>query len=286
MKKVSTNRNIVGGVYLAASALCFSIMWVFVKELKSAIPSIQLVFIRETAIAFCCLFFLLRRNKTPFKTRSLPLHALRGLLRAGGSFFGFYAVANMPTAEATTIIFSQPIFMIPFAFLLLKEKVNTKTLIATLIGFVGVLILIQPGTKLFNPVAFFALAAAIISIFPNIIVKLLPKEDGAMKILFYSEFFSSICLAMPAFMVWQPLSMPVIETLFLICVLGFIAQYLIIAGYKIGDATSITPIQYIQLPFNALFGYMVFAEDLTFTTILGASLIVSTATYIATRKKI
>ena len=283
-KKASTN-NALGAVYIGTAALCFAIMWALVKEIRGALPPMQLVFLRESLIAIGCFALLIKDGKDGFRTSKFSLQSLRGIFRSGGVFFGFYAVSNMPTAEATSIIFAQPIFMIPLAALLLKEKTDIKRLIATLIGFLGVMILVKPGSALFNPIALFAVAAAVISVFPNIITKLLPEEDSHMKTLFYSQAFSALCLAIPGLMLWQDISLYTFGMILAIAAFGAIAQYLIIVGYRIGEATAITPVQYVQLPLNAVFGYMLFSEMITWHATFGAALIVGTAAYIACCKK-
>jgi S-adenosylmethionine uptake transporter len=145
----------VQGVFWAVMISVISVTNdVLMRFLGERLHPVEISFFRFFFSMISILPLMVTSGSTLFKTQQPMMHVLRAILGALALGLCCYSVNIMPLSEYTTIMFCEPLFFLPLAYILLKEKVDTPRWIATIIGFVGLMIILRPGTDAFRVVAF------------------------------------------------------------------------------------------------------------------------------------
>lgn len=273
--------NIRGILWLSIGAFLFSITDVVVKQLGRKFDPTELAFFRYGIGMIMLTPVFIKMGVAELKTTRLGLHIVRMSLAMVAQLGIFITVINMPLADATAIFFSKPLFTTVVAVIVISEVVSGRRWIATIVGFVGVLIMIQPGADTINPIALIGVASALAFATANVLIRLLSKTEPPNRILFYYHVGGILVFTGPAIWFWTT---PVgIEWVLLIsiAVLTTIGMACFVRAFSAGEASAVGPIEYVRLIYAALFGYFLFSEIPSIWTGVGAALIVASAIYIA-----
>lgn len=276
--------SVRGPLLILASCILLTTMAAIVKALGQRLDSFQLAFFRALFGLLIVLPFASRSGLHAFRTRHLGGHVGRALAGSIGVMCGFYALTHLPLADVTAINFTQPLFTVLLAGLLLRELVGPRRWLATAIGFVGVLIMLRPGTGLLETAALIALLGALAAAVVRLMIKQLSATETPLTILLYQGVFTSLILALPAALVWQPPSLPEIVLMMVAAGCASIGHVFMIRGYAVADASALAPFDYARLPIAAAFGFFLFAEVPDRYSLLGALLIAASTLYIARRE--
>lgn len=218
------------------------------------------------------------------KSTRKPLHLLRGIASGTGAIAGFYAISVIPMANAVSYSFAAPILTTILAVIFLKEKIHLPRILSILVGFIGVLILLRPGTLPFTAGVGAALYAALAVAIAFVCIRALTKTDKPMVVTLYSLLITLPISFIIALFRW---SWPTIEQwgiLVLIGVSAAIAQYSLSKAFSLAETTAILPIDFTRLLFTATIAYIYFNEIPDHYTFLGAIIILSSAIYAAHRE--
>jgi drug/metabolite transporter (DMT)-like permease len=286
--RLSPNRR--GALWMIGAASGFTLNTALVKALGAAdFHPFQLAFLR-TGIAFLALLPLVwRAGPGLLYSRRPGLHLLRGLFGGAAVVAGFTGLTLIPLADFTALSFTTPLFIILMAVLLLGEQVRWRRWSATVVGFLGVLVMLRPGaagfdSATFNLGALCALGMAFGIAVASTLVKRLPPEEAALSLLFWFSFSATLLIAPLAVFTWRAPSPGEWFWLTAMGVLGAGAQFLIIRAYKVGEATFVAPFDYSKLLLAGVIGYLVFDELPDLWTLAGALIIVGATLYIARRE--
>jgi drug/metabolite transporter (DMT)-like permease len=281
---IGLSGNVRGALWMIASGLGFTVMALAIKVLGHRLDSFQIAFFR-CLIGFIAILPLIGAyGVDAIQTRSLGIHALRGLFGLVAMFASYYAIARIPLASYTPLSFTRPLFATVLAVLVLHEIVRWRRWTATLVGFVGVLVMVRPGAGTFNAASLFALADSMSIAFLVTLVKRLPPGETPLGMMFYFGVFSTIAALPPALFVWQwPTALEWV-LLVMIGVLGALSQSFWIRAYRAGEASLVAPFDYLRLLFAGIAGYLAFAETIDLWTVAGAAVIVASTVYIARRE--
>ena len=199
----SLSNNLQGAFWLFMSVFAFTSMAALAKYLGYDFHAFQISFFRASFSLIVILPFLIKAGLSQggIKTKVPLLQIARGTISALGIMMGFYAIVNMPLADAQAIRFSSSLFVVPLAAIFLNEKVGLKRTIAALIGFLGVIIMLNPSGN-YNVAAISALGAAIAFAGAAIFVKVVSKYDQPITLMFYSNVVSIPIMIIPAILVW------------------------------------------------------------------------------------
>lgn len=273
--------NLRGILWLSVGAFLFAVVDVFVKSLGGRFHPIEISFFRYA----CGLVFLtpvfIRMGLADLKTERLPLHVLRMTLAFIAQLGIFITVIHMPLADATAFMFSKPLFTTVVAVFMLREVVSGRRWGATIVGFIGVLVLVRPGAEAINPIALVAVASAMTFAVANVLIRKMSATEPTGRILFYYHVGGVILFAGPAAFVWvTPLG---IEWLLLISIGGLttIGIFCFMRAFTVGGANAVGPAENLRLIYAAFFGYLLFAEIPSLWTAIGATIIVASTLYIA-----
>src|SRR5690606_23111586 len=280
--------NARGALWMLLAGAVFTAQGALVKLLGTRLDSFQIAFFRcavglLTIAPFIVGPYLAQGATALFMTGRPWMHLARGLVGVAGLFCGFYAVTHLPLADATAISFTKPLFMIVLAVLFLGERFRWRRWSATAIGFIGVLIIMRPGTASFDPAALVALLGSLFVADVVVLVKKLATTERNVTILFYFAVITTIVSAGPALLVWQDPSGAELVLLALVGIAATLGQACSLRAYRAGEATAVMPFDYARLVFAAAYGYLFFAEVPDIWTYVGAAILVASTLYIALR---
>lgn len=218
------------------------------------------------------------------KTTQLKLHFFRGMVSAIAVIASFYAVTVIPLANAVSYSFAAPVIATVLAVLFLKERIRLPRIMAVIIGFIGMLVLLRPGSVPFTSGVAAALISSVSVAFAIICIRKLSMTDKANVVAIYSLFFTLPITFFFALFEWTwPTGEQWIVLLFVgLCAAS--AQFSISKAFGNSETTAIMPIDFTRLLFSALIGYFFFEEMPDAYTFVGASIILASAVYAAHRE--
>jgi drug/metabolite transporter (DMT)-like permease len=220
----------------------------------------------------------------PWRSKRIVGHFWRTAMGTGSMVLGFYAVSMLPLADATAIAFSQPLFSVVVAALVLGEKVRWRRWSATVIGFAGVLIMARPGEGSLQLGALVALANAAAVSISILLVRRLSDSETPLMILTQFAIFSTILLTVPAILVWRWPDLWGWVLAVGIAVSATVGQYFWVQAFKAGEMSAVAPFEYMRLPFAVFVGWLIWGEMPVIWTYIGASIVIGSALYIAHRE--
>lgn len=275
--------NMRGAIWVVAAAVFFSAMAALAKFLGGRFDSMQVAFFRALTGLVFILPFLLSASAPRFVARKPLMLVLRGASSGLAMLCGFYALTHLPLADATAITFVRALFLVPLAVLILHETVGVRRISATTVGFIGVLIMVNPAGEI-SVASLVALAGAALVALSVVLVKMLTRTESTLTLLFYSGVFGMLFTAVPAAYVWRTPGLTDLSLLMVMGVAGVAGHACFIRAYAIADATALAPLDYTRLLFAGLIGYLFFAEVPGPRTALGAAIIVASTFYITYRE--
>jgi drug/metabolite transporter (DMT)-like permease len=273
--------SIVQGIILViAVAFLWSASDTASQVLTHDLPALEVTFFRY-AVHVSVLFPWLRGGlKKAWKTNYLRAQVLRGVFSASSAICFIIGLNYIPVADATAVTFIQPLAIIAFAAVLIREKVDNSRWIAACIGLCGVLIIVQPGGDAFRSSALLPLLAALFSALALVTTRMMPSDDPKVTMV-YTGFSGLVLLgaSMPA--VWVSPSLWDFVVAIIGGLFGACAQVIQITIYRRYPSSILAPFSYSQLLWASIIGFLVFGIWPTATTMLGASLIVVGGLYSA-----
>ncbi|MFT5112493.1 MAG: drug/metabolite transporter (DMT)-like permease [Parasphingorhabdus sp.] len=268
------NNTAKGLLWVVLSGLFFVFFIASIRYVGSNMPAVEAAFLRYL-ISIIILIPLIPRNKfSMLRTRHLPRYALRGFVHALGVMLWFFAITRIPIAEATALNFTSPIFAAIGAILFLHEKATWTRVLAIVIGFVGVLIIIRPGSQVLNLGALAVLLSAPLFAVSKLLVKTLVIEDSSMTTVIYLSIFATLTMLVPAIYVWVAPSIQDLLLLVVAAALATASHYCLAQGLKLIDVLVAQPADYLQLVWSTLMGMILFAEQPVMWVWVGGAVII------------
>jgi len=278
--------NARGSVWLLVAGLLATLMITGIKQVGQRLPVIEILFCRQLLVFLLLTPALLRGFPGVLRTRRAPLHLSRCAVSIVAMLTGFTAVVHLPLAEVTAISFSRAFFATLLAILVLREVVGIRRWSATIVGFVGVLIVVRPGAEGIDIYAVFAVISAALVAGNVIMTKRLAETEGTTTIMVYHAGVLAAAYAVPAWWLWvQPTGVE-LGLIVVIAVLMSAVQVCMIRGYREAEASAAQPLEYVRLVYAAIIGYLIFAEVPTLWAWAGAALIIASALYTIHRNAI
>jgi len=269
-----------GAVWMILAAMAFTAMLVCVRYLDGRYHSVQVVFFRSVVGLAFILPPLLKHGVPGLYTTRLPVHLVRAGFSLAAMGVYYYAVPFLPLADATTYTFVIPLFVTLAAAVILRERVDGRRWAATIVGFIGVLILLRPGQGGFSFPVFMVLLSAVFYAGAWISLKMLTRTDDASVIVFYQNVLIVVLALVPTLFVG---SWPDLPGFLLLCAVGFfgsIAHYCQARSFAVADASAVTPFDFLRLPFSVAYAWFLFSEPTDVWTWVGATVIFSATWYI------
>ena len=275
---LNQNNKSIYKINLIFASFFFSLMTLCVKKIDNRIPIYELVIFRSLFSLSITSFIIRKKNLNPWGKRK-PLLILRGLLGTLALVCIFYAIRNMPLNISTVIQYTYPIFISIFAGILIKEKITKNVIIASLIGWLGILIILNPSQlsilniELDKYIVLIAFLGAILTSLAYITVKKLSYTEDVFIIIKYFPLISIITLSPITFFYWVT---PNFNELIWIIGIGIFTQAgqtFLTLGIKKLPTSEAATINYLQVFFGSLWGILFFNENININFILGSLLV-------------
>lgn len=270
-------------LHLAASCLND----VLFKLLGQSLPPVQVTFMRFFFATVSILIFAILRNQS-LSTKVLHIHALRGFILFAGMSLWCFGLTHTPLADAIIINFTIPIFLLVLCAFILKEKVETRRWAATMVTFIGILIVTKPTSGQFNPYSLVMIITAAIFACCDIINKIYATKESTLCSIFYTALFTS--LSALGYMIistivfkssfLEPQSTTETFYTLLLGIGANITLYLILKSFELIEASETASIRYLEIVFSAVAGFIFFGEIPTTSTIVGAAFVIPTTLFI------
>lgn len=281
----ASSRDVSRAVLLmTGSTILFGLMAVCIRLASQQLHAFEIAFFRNVFGFVFTLPLLYRAGTAILKTEKLPLYLLRCAIGIIGMLCGFWAIVHLPLAQAVALSYSTPIFVTIGAVLVLGEVVRLRRWSAVLIGFLGMLVIVRPGSDDFSMASLVAVLAAVMSASVAISIKFLSRTEHPDAIVIYTTALWIPMSLLPALWVWQTPSG--ITWLWIVLCGGFgtVAHMGWTRALKLADASLLTPISFLQILVVAVFAWWLFDERLDRWTVIGASIIFASNIYIARRE--
>ena len=285
---VAQDRPLAGIVTRLAAMLSLAFMFAFVKLAgEQGVHVTESLFYRQL-IAMPLICFLIWRSQAGWPsivTDKHRLHILRSCLGIFAMGLNFWAMTLLPLADATTISFTVPIFATLFAALILREKVGIRRWTAILIGFVGVLIVVQPGGSLIPAFgAAVALAGALVTASVTMVIRILGRTETSVVTIFWFSVYTLPALTVCAFIYGGGHDAKTWGYLLGIGIFGALGQLCITQSLRLAPVSTIVPMDYTSLIWATIFGIVLFGQYPGLSIWLGAPIIIGSGLFIAWRE--
>ncbi|OJV47963.1 MAG: hypothetical protein BGO28_03770 [Alphaproteobacteria bacterium 43-37] len=270
-----------GIMWILAMSAVSNLNDVLMKFLGQRLPSVEVAFFRFFFGVISMLPVMVYLGKESLLVKKWHVHAIRTILGTIAIMIWCYGVSHVHLTIATTLGFTVPLFVLPLAMIFLKEHVGMRRWIITLIGFSGILIVINPLGTTFNTAASLLLVSSICFALSDIIGKKMITNESMATILFY--FSIGACLISFPFAInaWQAPNMNELVFLFLLGVGCNLIQFCVLKAFQAADVSVLSPFRYVELLFAATTGWLFFGETLHLSTGLGAVIIIPSTLYLA-----
>ena len=267
-------KNQSGFLYMFLSVCTFSVMDLLVKW-SSDYPAGEVLFFRGF-FGLLPTYFLIPKNKlkTFYTTARLKEHLFRCLMGLMALIAIVVALRELPLAVVVSLSYAAPLFITVLSIFLLSEKVGIFRWLAVLIGFIGVIIIAEPGFKGMNYLYFLPLIFCIGMAFVTITIRKLSTTEPIWLISIFFTITISIAGLATIPMGWVMPNFQDFILLALIGVTGGSANLFLTQSYKLSEVSLVAPLKYLALIFAIIFGYLIWNEIPTIKTLIGASLVI------------
>ena len=277
-------KNQLGFLYMFMSVCAFSLMDLIVKWSEDY-PLGQVLFFRGF-FGVVIYFFIMPREriKNFYYTKRAGLHLLRCLSGLIALIAIFIALRKLPLATVVSISFAAPIFTTIFSIFLLNEKVGFYRWLAVSIGFIGIIIITEPGFDDLNIYYLFPIIFCLGLSYVAITIRQLSSTEPVWLIALN---FSIVITLASLFTIPFGWVMPNVKDLALLCMIGFFggfANLWLSQSFKLSEVSLVSPLKYLALIFGIFFGYLIWDEIPTIRTLLGALLVIASSLIILRRE--
>ncbi len=266
------------------SICAFSVMDVIVKWTNDY-PVGQVLFFRGFCGLIPILFIIPKERYIDFYKTSRPLlHFKRCMAGIIALISIVIALRNLPLATVVSVTFAAPIFTTIFSIFLLNEKVGFYRWLAVMVGFIGIIVISEPG---FSSLNFYFILPIIFCLGLSYVAITIRRLSTTEPVWLIGFFFSISIMILSFFTFYQNWLLPNLVDLFLLSmigILGGLANLWLTQSYKLSEVSLVTPVKYLALVFAIIFGYLIWDEIPTTKTLIGAILVIASSIIIFRRE--
>jgi drug/metabolite transporter (DMT)-like permease len=276
-----------GILLMCAGVSTFPFMNAAVKLLAANYPAMQITWARFTGhLIVMLVVFLPQYRWTLLRTRRPTVQIGRSLAMLFSNLLFVMAISRVPLATASAIGFTSPLLVTALSVPLLHESVGWRRWSAVLVGFVGALMVIRPGSGFRDPAVLLLLLSSLAYALYQIGTRWVAAQDSAAIGIIFAALFGSLGTSLIMPFVFIP-PQTVFDAL-MFCSLGFLGgfgHYLVILAFQRGPAAVIAPLGYVELVGSTILGYLIFSNFPDPWTWIGAGVIIASGIYIAFRER-
>ncbi len=262
-----------GALFMVCATACWAAMMVLVRMLTGDYSAFEILFFRNLVALMLLGPIIAHAGIGVLRTRRPGLHVLRAALSYLGMLGLFYGIARLAVADVVALSFTQPLFIVVLAALILKEGVGLARWRATLLGFIGVLIIVRPGFAEIGLATVVVIVSALLYGGSNVCIKALMRTDTPFQAVVYVNLLMLPMSLIPTVFFWTTPGWTDLALMAGVGVTGTAAVYMLTRAYAAADASAVVPYDFLRLPFTATAAYVMFNETVDVWTLAGAAVI-------------
>jgi drug/metabolite transporter (DMT)-like permease len=262
-----------GAAWMALATVAWTVMIALVRLLAGGLSIFEVMFFRGIVGVAMLAPVVLRGETRRWRTARPGLHCLRAAMSFTGMLGFFFAIGQLALGDVVALSFTQPLFIVVLAALVLGERVGVARWRATALGFAGVLIIVRPGLQDIGIATIAVIGSALLYAGSNICIKILMRTDTPAQAAISVNILMlplSLAAALPG---WITPNAEQALLLIGVGISGTLGIYLISRAYLAADASAVVPYDFLRLPLTAAVAFALFAETPALWTWLGALVI-------------
>ncbi len=263
---------LIGGGLILLAATAYACMGALVKW-GGKIPDQQLVFARNLICLLVILPWIFLPKPKTLKTQVLPTHIIRGLAGLLNMYCFFYSIRYILLTEAMLLNNTMPLFLPLILWIWRGEKISKMLIPGLVIGFLGVIFILHPGTAILRPASLLALASGFFMSISMAGIRELGKFEPLYRILFYYFAISTLLSAIPLLWGWQSHHSALWLILLGVGIFAAIYQYFLTLGYQYASASKISPLIYFAVILSGVFDWVFWHKSPDIYSYIGVILV-------------
>ena len=285
---MQSNNTRLGILYMIGTTLVFALQDGISRHLAGEYNVLMVVMIRYWFFAAFVIAIARRQAgsiKAAAATKQPALQIFRGLLLGAEICVMVTGFVLLGLVESHAIFASYPLLVAALSGPILGEAVGWRRWAAIGVGFIGVLIILQPGITVFAPAAIVPLIAALMFALYSLLTRYAARKDSAATSFFWTGTTGAVLLTIIGISSWEPMTGPNWLWMAALCVAGAAGHYLLIKCYEVAEASAVQPFAYLQLVFASALGIMIFGEVLEWHVAFGAALVIASGLFTVWRSR-
>ncbi len=285
---MSDNNTRLGILLMIATTLVFAMQDGLSRHLAGEYNVLMVVMIRYWFFAAFVIAVASRKAggiRQAAATAQLPIQILRGLLLAAEICVMVLAFVLLGLVESHAVFTSYPLLVAALSGPILGERVGWRRWAAIGVGFVGVMIILNPGQTVFAIEALVPLAAAMMFALYALLTRYAARRDSTATSFFWTGTVGAVATTLVGVWYWEPMTLPDYGLMAVLCVTGALGHWLLIRCYEVAEASAVQPFAYLQLVFASAIGLLVFNETLKNNVVAGAALVVAAGIFTLWREQ-
>ncbi|WP_245710944.1 DMT family transporter [Citreimonas salinaria] len=289
MQTVATNaasRSFTGILMMCAGVACLSVNDAIGKTLAADYSPVQILFLRNVIALPVAILIALRMGGTAALRSYRPVaHLVRAVLWLCAATLFFTGLTYLGLAEATTLVFAAPVFITALSALLLKEHVGWRRWSAVLVGFLGVLVVVRPGSAAFQPAALFPVATALFYAALMISARWVDPRESVWTLMLYLVGAGALLSGIVSPFVWAAIRAEDLWLFFAIALFGTAGMTMMTQAFRFAPAAVVAPFDYSALLWATMLGWLIWNEIPDLATYVGAGIIILSGLFIVFRER-
>lgn len=279
------DRPFRGILLLMSSTIFLAASDAMAKYLAKSLPPVEIAWLRFAMFVLIMLPIVIRH---PRAMRSLTpgIQMLRGVAMLSSSVFFISGLQYLPIAEASATAFIAPIFVTGLSIVFLAEKVGTRRWIATIVGLIGVFIIVKPGTAAFHPAAILPILSALGWACTLVLTRKMSGADSVITTMSYTALVGFLMLSAIVPLYWVTPTWQQVAIGAAIGLASTTGHWIVVLAFRYADASVLAPFSYSQLVWVTILGFLMFGEIPDIWTAVGAAVIIASGLYTAHRERV
>ncbi len=282
------NNTRLGILLMIATTVVFALQDAISRHLAGEYNVLMVVMIRYWFFA-AFVITIAKRNaggvRAAAQTKQPLLQTFRGALLALEICVMVAAFTVLGLVESHAVFACYPLLVAALSGPVLGERVGWRRWMAIGVGFVGVMIILQPDGSVFHPAALIPLCAALMFALYGLLTRYAARRDDAATSFFWTGTVGAVVMTVIGVWFWEPMSGPDWAWMASLCVTGALGHWLLIKCYEVAEASAVQPFAYFQLVFASALGLLVFSEAIRANVAIGAALIVAAGLFTFWRER-
>ena len=284
LANTASNVSFKAAVCMTIAMAFFATMGIFIRLSSETLHTLEIVFFRN-ALALVFFFpFIAKNGFAVLSSKKKKLYGARALINVTGMAAGFAALTMIPLAEATALSFTAPLFATFAAAIIFGEIIRIRRIMALMLGFVGMILILQPGVNEISTGSILAIINAVTIAITVLIVKKLTSTERPEVIVLYMALFQTPIALIPAMFFWKWPDLMTWVWLISLATAGTLGHLFYTKAIQLAEVSQMQPIEFIRLPLVAALAFFLFGEIPTFWTWVGGAIIFSATAYVTHRE--